>query len=214
MNRTWINFLSIIIIAIISVMVVVPCIGFSYGFISGLNETDVNESVLLTTSPISVALDNTPEQLIVPTDSIRTEEGRSYAFTATTGFIHIPDKNIPMWTQIAIAIGYTLALACYAFMLIYFVKFIININRGNVFVYINVRFLKRIAIGLLGMALMLTLSGIVEEMLVGYLPTVGIGLRANWSIPWTILLLGFLSLLMSQVWARGIELREDQEFTI
>ena len=35
-----------------------------------------------------------------------------------------------------------------------------------------------------------------------------------WTLPWSVLIIGLISLLMAEIWARGLQMREEQELTI
>nr|MDE7495456.1 DUF2975 domain-containing protein [Muribaculaceae bacterium] len=113
-------------------------------------------------------------------------------------------------------ICYFLSLVFCIFLVIEIVKFVVNINRGEVFVAKNVKRLRHISICFIAISLLIVISGVAQEYLLGSmnLTLSGYQLSAYWIIPWSNLLLGLLALLIAQVWSRGIALEEEQQFTV
>lgn len=100
--------------------------------------------------------------------------------------------------------------------MIEFIKFIININKGYIFDNKNVKRLKRFSYYLISISVLKCVAGVIEDCLFSQLGLEmdGYSISSYWLLPWGTLLLGLLSLLMAQVWSRGIEMKEEQELTI
>ncbi|MCM1377249.1 MAG: DUF2975 domain-containing protein [Clostridium sp.] len=219
MNRTLINFLSVVIIAILAASVLLPILSIVAGISDGFSADDQPQQVAPDpySNPVVISMNADEQTLLSPRDTIYFEKsGEAYPLTVKQAIIMLPEDKAPGWTETAVMIGYCLTTICFILLMIDFVKFIVKINRGQVFVPINVRYLRRISLWLILISIFSVVSGVMDEITVDNLnlELYGYTLSASWELPWTTLMLGFLSLLMAQIWRRGIELKEDQEYTI
>lgn len=214
MNKTLINCLTIIIIAIVAIWVFMPMMIVATAFMEGSDSEPATE--IVKTAPVEIALNPEPSTLLNPVDSLTFSDGNRYGIAIKSGIVMVPEDKICGPNDLISAICYFLNVIFFFVMAVQFVKFVININKGKIFVLNNVKRLRRVAYALFAMSICAVVAGVVDEinidgmglMLRGYSP------EANWEMPWTTLLLGFISLLMSKVWIRGIELREESELTI
>lgn len=217
MNKTLINLLSIVIICIISATVLLPLATISAGFVSGFNSGySDNNSSIINNSPIEIVMVPDEETYLNPTDTIYLEDGNKYASISKSLTLMVPDAKVSR-TGVAVSmIAYALNFIALIFMVTYFIKFIVAINKGEIFSKENVKRLRAVACFLFIMSLFSIISGISDEITLSRLNLEfkGFEIGPNWVIPWSDILLGSLSLLMAQVWDRGIKLREEQELTI
>ena len=222
MKKTSINILCVVIILILAGSVMTPAYYLTSsalsGFVAGWNEAasgnELPESV--SRSSVSLYFDPTVEKVLMPDDTVTFDDGRRYPMTVTRASILIKENETPAWskwTGIVCTFG---MLVCAIFLVIAFLKFIININRGEVFVEKNVRLLRRFSILLLVISGFQLLGGIMDDIMISRLnlKLEGYSLSAYWLIPWGNVLLGFLALLIAQVWYRGIRIEEEQKLTI
>lgn len=101
-------------------------------------------------------------------------------------------------------------------MLVLFIKFIVNINRGAIYDRKNVSRLDRIGIDLLIIALLAILTGLMQEIEIAYIAPMlkDYVIKSEWSMPWLTLTLAFVSRLVSQIMKKAIILHEEQSLTI
>ncbi len=214
MNKLLINTLSIILAIILAVYTVLPIVLIGGGLPSISSQSA--DSSILNSTPVQVLLTKDNNKFS-PDSRLELQDGSSYPMFTESATILVPDSKFPNHTLggVDIAIG-ALTLIVFIFLLIYLGKFIISINKGRIFVRENSKRLNSISICLLIMAFLSVISGIVTYTMFSSLNIKGatLDVSPNWEIPWTNLLLGFITMLIAQTWKRGIMLREDQEMTI
>ncbi len=214
-----INFLCALIIIILgcSVLMSLYSLGYSFGsgFRAGIDDKneDISQAQML-----DVYFDPSTEQYLSPTDTIAFTNGVKLPVTYTRGIVyssHPADKGTD-WLTIMQILCYAAEGICFIMIVILFVQFIININKGKIFVAENVKLLRKIALWLIALALIIFCSGICQELAVSKmgLTLEDYNISAYWTMPWDILIIGLVALLMAQAWSRGIQLKEDQELTI
>jgi hypothetical protein len=123
---------------------------------------------------------------------------------------------VPQSYIIANLICGLIILAIVVVTIIKFIRLINNINRNKVFERCNVKLLRQLGILMLSLALVNIISGVYGEIIVARLPyeLSGYTYSYYWQLPWGHILIGLVSLLMAQIWAKGIQMREEQELTI
>lgn len=220
MKKTSINLLCILIICILSGSVLFPAyyLGttISEGFRAGWEMADRGDNREINFQSVEVYFQPTPECVIAPSDSIVSNDGVRYPMVVRQASVLTPttsSTSVSLWIT---GISYVFSLVCCLLFIIEFVKFIMNINRGEVFVSINVKRLRRFSLYLMIMALLNIISGISQELLLSSLSISleGYAVSAYWTIPWSNLLLALLALLIAQIWSRGIALEEEQQLTV
>ena len=132
------------------------------------------------------------------------------------GTVTVPKKDIVSDYSWAVNILYACCLVLYVLLLIQFIRFIVNINRGNIFDNKNVTRLRRFAFYLISISVIKCLGGLIEDCMLAKmnLNLDGYELSTYWEMPWDTMLLGLLALLMAQVWSYGLQLKEEQSLTI
>lgn len=201
------------------------CATFFAGFADGLRQVEMMEQGklkpedaldVMATSPLDISFNPEISNIYFGSDSITFSNGEKYPIILNRAIVVVPaEKNDSPLSWLAVAI-YISCSVLFVLLMIEFIKFIININRGEIFSDSNVVRLKRFAWYLISIALLNIAAGVIEDYIVagmglkldGYYPT------AYWMIPWANLLLGLVALLMSQIWSRGLEMKEEQELTI
>lgn len=219
MNRTLINILTVTIIAVLAFSVLSPISDFISGFSDSMatqNSVARSESVNTFNNPVVIGLNPETNTLINPIDTITFKDGQSYPIIYKEAIMMIPEKNAPGWTDVVVMVSYVIDLIAFIILVVDFIKFVFNINKGKIFVRINSRLLRRISLWLFIMTACSLTTMVSDTVSVANisLPIEGYEIAALWDIPWTTLLLGILSLLMAQIWARGIALHEEQKYTI
>lgn len=220
MKKTSIYLLSVIVLAIVGCSVIMPavtmlkayCEGFRAGFEAGLE----NEEELKIGSPVSIRFLPETSTVLQPSDSIAFDNGKRLPILIDEVTVILPSDNVPAWYVSTIGVCYLLHLALVIILIWNFIRFIINISKEKVFVKDNVKYLRRFSWVLIGIALIDIVAGVICELFLSSSSFTmrGYQLEASWIFPWSNLLLGCLSLLFAQVWARGIEIQEEQQLTI
>lgn len=218
MKRTSINILCILIVCILFCSMVMPAVYIGLGFTEGVKTGygSYEETEMANTAPLNVCFGNSPSRFINPSDSVTFDNGETYPVCINSGMLSVPVDKVPVWSIVIASACSITSFVIFIFLVISFVKFIIDINKDRIFVRKNVKRLRRVAIFLITIALLQCASGITSDIAVA-----GMGLTENgypissyWTMPWSNLLLGLLALLVAQVWMRAIEMKEEQELTI
>jgi len=221
-----INVLCAMIIVTLGVSLLMPIYKLGYNFGAGVRMgyehqemiASGDKSTPLNTRTVDVYFEPDPSTYFETRDSISFHGGAKYPVTYTRGVIAVDENSgkIPGWIPVLQGICIVAQGVFFILMLIQFVKFVININKGRIFVSDNVRRLRRIAMWLILLSVFCLCCGIAEEIAVSNLNLTleGYGISAYWSIPWEVFIMGLVSLLISEAWDRGLKMQEEQDFTV
>lgn len=228
-KKTSINILCILIILLITGSVVTPMLylgevffaGFQEGYTqkTALDNGEISETDIYNPSEVDlVDMYFKPDlsKLIHSTDSITFNNGKTYEMIHMRGTVIIPAENQGTNYSWIVNILYIICLVLYMLLLIQFIRFIVNINRGNIFDNKNVTRLRRFALYLISISVIKCINGLIEDNMLStmHLHLDGYSLSTYWEMPWDTMLLGLLALLMAQVWSYGLQLKEEQSLTI
>ncbi len=220
MKRTSINLLCILIIGILSVSVLLPAYylgaSFTEGFRMGYEMADDRNVPSVEMQALEVYFEPSAEMMLFPKDTITFDDGRRIPVVVKRASILADKERIPT-TPIWLSGGcYVLSLVCLVLLVIKFVKFIININKGKIFVQANVKLLRAVSFYLIAISVLNLVTGLAGEYMVSALglSLEGYAVSAYWTLPWSNLLIGLLALLVAQIWSRGISLEEEVRLTV
>ena len=217
MNKTPIYALSVIIITVLAFSIIFPGIQMINSFASGFNagiEAATNESQTLV--PYEIAFHPTAEQVINSRDTVIFKNGEEYPVVLSHAAVCMPDSKIPTWAAWVTAACYLTSFVLLIILIWKFLRFMINISKENIFVDSNARYLRHFSFCLIAIAALELISGLTEEYVLSTfnLSLAGYDLSASWVFPWSNLLIGLVSLLISIVWSRGVLIKKEQELTI
>ena len=218
-RNTTINVLCGLIILILAASVCLPVYRFSVAFGYGLSagfEEDGNRNEEEISIPVNVVFEPTLKSYAAPSDSIEVSGKERYPMLLTQGVVMAPSDRMPVGAYAVslmcslCAIGITFAL------IIAFIRFIVSVNRGQIFDSTNVVRLARIGWMLIAAGLLEVCSGISQTFLVGAIGFVSVGymLKASWLPPFSEMLLGLFALMLAAIWKRGLAMQKEQELTI
>lgn len=219
MNKTSINLLCICILVMLAISILLPAVGMTASFSRGLSDGIEDVSDTSNYAP-STFIEIIPKMEIpLPqefSDSVRFDDGRTFAAQPTTLHVEVPASYYPTWINIFVGLCYLGCIVIYIFFAIKFVKFVVNINRGIIFDLKNIRLLNAIGILLIIISILQISAGVAEDYVVESIGLTlgGVEFTTSWTIPWSELIIGLIALLMAQVWYRGYRLKKDQELTI
>lgn len=219
-----INILCIAIISVILASVVLPTYqlgyyfgaGFKEGMQSAKNGSEVSK-VLDENTPLALAFAPSIEKITNAPDSLLDKStGEILPITINKASIFVSNEFVPYSYNYVVLICDLLNLVILVILIVKFIRFIININRNVVFERCNVKLLRQLGVMMLSLAFISIAMGVYGEFMVSRLPyeLSGYDYSYYWQLPWGNLLIGLVSLLMAQVWAKGIKMREEQELTI
>lgn len=216
------NILCILIVFVIGASLLMPIYNMGYSFGMGVKagleatHSPQNEK-LLNTSPIVMSMKPDTNKFLYDHDRMRLTDSQTDIPVIWSQGIFLADSNkIPEWSWIVQTIAYILEILLFILMLVSSINFIVNINKDRIFTHHNVKILRKIGVYLLIMSAIEVATGVIREIIVRsmHYSFNGYSVSAYWELPWGNIILGLLSLIMAQVWARGIAMREDQELTI
>ena len=229
MKKTSINILCILIILLITGSILTPVLYFSKffyaGFKSGIEQTDdtdngaAGDDNTYDPSEFNIAdiyFEPDISTIISSNDSLVFENGEQYQTIISRATLMIPKDDWMSSYSWVVDVLYLACLVLYVQLLIQFIRFIININRGNIFVMKNVTRLRRFAWYLISISVLKCIAGTIEDYTLSALnlKITGYTMSAYWEMPWGTMLLGLLALLMAQIWSLGMQMKEEQELTI
>lgn len=229
MKKTYINALCILIIVILAGSILAPAFylgnAFLAGWTSGMDQSGVSSDELNKINdnnsldayvPIDICFNADLRTVISSQDSLMFDNGETYPLVLSRGTVMVPEEKWGMelsWLTLSL---YILSFVLFVLLMIEFIKFIININKERIFVPKNVVRLRRFGWYLISIAGLRCAAGIIEDRMFSNLGLTlsGYDPSSYWAFPWGNLLIGLLALLMAQVWARGLEMKEENELTI
>lgn len=220
MKKTSIYILSILVITVLALSVILPShrilkIGVE-AFMEGFNMGSSGEDLPENLAPVKIDFTPSTSTMIQPTDSIEFADGRRLPFVIDNVIVMAPTDSVPQWTRIV-----TFLILPFQFILLFIIlwkliRFILNVSKEKIFVIRNVNYLRQISVCLLAIALLQIFTGLIEDYTFKqfHFTWPGYDLGAYWQFPWGNLLFGVIGLLFAQVWAYGLQIKQDQELTI
>ena len=156
-----------------------------------------------------------PDDFANMKDSVYNEKRGEYV-PAIYYQLHVSvETNAPLWVKIVSHLSAFLYLLANTLAIIIFVKFIISINKSEIFLWENVRRLRKLGLLLvLSFLFTLILALIPAYQLSGVFSVSGYSLSASSLISTLTLVLGLMSLIVGEVFAIGLRMQEEQELTI
>lgn len=218
-----INILCVVIICLIVASFILPTYELGYYFGAGVKtgieagESNDSTMVIQDYTPLSVAFSADINTFTQTPDSITVKGSNTHLpLTLTQGDLYVPNGEISTWYYAVSLISGVLMIVTLILLLIKFIRFISNINKDKVFDDANVKLLRQLGILLLIVAILQIINGVASEIVIAGLPYEfeGYAYSAYWQLPWSNAIIGFVSLLMAQIWAKGIQMRKEQELTI
>lgn len=213
-NKISVNLLCVCIIALISITVLFGLGVFTQGFVEGMSETREpiahDDYLFLTASFTPASMAETP-------DSIMAADGHRLPIFTGKGSVGVPIERIQDFPLILLAACGLLTLVIFIFLLVQFVKLIVNFNRGRIFEVRNCRYLSRIGVSMLVMAVLSMFVSYGNSQMI--IDAAG-GLKNYSTVNWWALLpssdfiVGLLALLFAQIWKRGISIKNENELTV
>lgn len=224
MKKISINLLCVLILVLLAGMVLSPAFQFvtlfAQGFQKGWEEAEMVKNGAEPDPALTFSLDlqmrPTLETYINHPDSLVFNDGRKYPHVINHTALMVPDSHLSTalsWTSVGL---YLVSFLLFILLMVQFIKFIINIDKGKIFVNKNIHRLKLFGWYLIAIAVLKCIAGWLEDIIISDmgLSIPGYELSAYWNVPWGTFLLGLLALLMARVWERGLQMREEQELTI
>ena len=141
--------------------------------------------------------------------------GSSYDFSLTNGEgrLHIDnlDQKFVYLRMFAALIGSLIYL-----LIIYFLRKIFkNLTENKYFVAINGLYIKRIALSIMLLAIVPEIIHyLTDKWVIGTIKLNDVVIKNDFNFQYETILLGLLVFVISIIFLRGIELKEDQELTI
>lgn len=159
---------------------------------------------------------------VLPTDMMETtgtvtnlKDGRQLAVKPITAFIKCPYPHSSHGFEVLQGLIGFIVIIGFVYATVYFAKLMIHINRNIVFDWINVKHLRRVGWSLTGMCVLSFISvWISNHQLAQYIELAGSKLNILVAFSDSTLILGFIALLASEVFAIGLRLKEENELTI
>lgn len=191
---------------------------FGQGLRAGIEAAETNTTTILDNhSVLSVEFLPKTDKIISNPDKLTLlNSDEDLNFIIEQGSIYVSDDCIPMWISLLETVMYLAMIVVFIILIVKFVKFINNINKNKVFEKINVKLLKQMGLILLSMSIIQIVLLFSSKFIVSTLSLEieGYSISSSMDFPWTVTLIGLVALLMAQVWAKGIQMREEQELTI
>lgn len=237
MNKTTLYTLSIVTMLLIVVSVIIPGVEmvkyFSAGFSAGMNAYDERDEVHQSAKapntlsadtdgthtdyiPLTVQFKPEIRQITNSRDTIIFEDGTPHTVVVTEALVFVPDNKIPGTPYVISTISSLASIVLLIILMCKFFKFILNISKERIFIQANAKYLRHFAYCLIGIAILQIVSGLIDDNAVRslHLQLSGYQLSAAWVFPWSDLLIGIVSLLISFIWSRAVAIKNENELTI
>lgn len=125
------------------------------------------------------------------------------------------DTHPSTWEVIADKLLSVLQIAMYIWAIVLFIRLIISINRSDIFNWRNVRRLRRLGIALISGFGCMFFSAYLSYYSIGEVFSLrGYDLQLSDMLDVTMLVLGLCSLIVGEVFAIGLSMKEEQDLTI
>lgn len=156
-----------------------------------------------------------PSNILEQTGTVTNIKNSSQAsIIPFVSLIEVP-KGDSEWSVTISGICFLVMITAGIFCLVQFFKLIRNINRGDIFSWKNVKYLRK-----LGWALILLFLCTFSTIVIGnheaaqVLELKGCEYSNIFAFSDPSFILGFISLLVAEVFAKGLKLKEEQDLTI
>ena len=149
------------------------------------------------------------------TDSVRNEKTGQYVPMAYANLMVSVPVEASVWQKVVSGGMGMLALVAGIWALVLFIRIVVAVNRSDIFNWRNVRRLRRLGI--------LLIVGFICVLLPEYLSLCSLrevfsleayDLTLTDSVKVTNLLLGLIALIVAEVFAIGLKMKEEQDLTI
>lgn len=216
------NILCVIVMLVLGYSVVEAGYYFVLGAKLGAESVATEEEALAVQNEVMnmKAIGLTPFGMTTPTeqlfpDSVYNEKSGEYVHVAYTQMLASIKTKQSIWSLFGAALCNIVQVALYVWAIVLFIRLIVSINRSVIFDWKNVRRLRRLGLALIlcyGCAFAtsyITLRGVQEVFsLRGYeVEVVSV-------VSITALVLGLCSLIVGEVFAIGLKMKEEQDLTI
>lgn len=173
---------------------------------------DVMNMQYISLLPKSLSLEGSGDLFI---DSVYNEKSATYVPATCSSLIVSVETHPSTWSKIADKLFPPLQMVLYIWAIVLFIRLVISINKSDIFNWRNVRRLRRIGGVLIiafcctGITAYLNLSSVEEVFSMR-----GYELSLSDMLDTTILVVGLCSLIVGEIFAIGLKMKEEQDLTI
>lgn len=156
-----------------------------------------------------------PDDMTLLTDSVYNVKSQSYVPATFSHLLVSVEKPHSVWLDLLRGVMGLTAAVCFLWAALLFIRLMVAINRQEIFCWSNVHRLRRIGVlmslGFLMCALQIYCSFRVQGEVFAMQ---GYSFSLREAIDLSNLLLGLVALIVAEVFALGLKLKEEQELTI
>lgn len=148
-------------------------------------------------------------------DSVYNEKSAAYVPASYSSMVISVETHTPVWKRTVNILLTFLHLGLLAWGVVLFIRLIISINKSDIFNWRNVRRLRRLGVVLiLGFCSVLAGSYIDVASVREVFSLRGYDLSVSEIVDITTLVLGLCALIVGEVFAIGLKMKEEQDLTI
>lgn len=148
-------------------------------------------------------------------DSVYNEKSGTYVPALYSTMAVTIDSHPAKWEMIAQSLLGLLQMIVYIWAIVLFIRLIISINKSDIFNWKNVRRLRRMGLALiLSFCCTLFMAYLMVHGVDEVFSLRGYSLNLSGLISTTMLVLGLCSLIVGEVFAIGLKMKEEQDLTI
>lgn len=159
---------------------------------------------------------------ILPTDLTETtgtvtnlKDGKQLAVKPITALVEYPYSDSSLGVKVLLGLIGFIVTGGFIYVIVYFGKLMIHINRNIVFDWINVKHLRRIGWSMVGMCVLGYISiWISNHQFAQAIELAGSEFNTLMAFSDSTLILGFIALLAAEIFALGLRLKEENDLTI
>lgn len=148
-------------------------------------------------------------------DSVYNEKSGEYVPVTYASMLVSVDSHPAKWEMIAEKALTFLQMGMYIWAIVLFIRLIISINKSDIFKWKNVRRLRRLGIALIiGFSCSFLTAYISFRSVDTIFSLRGYNLEVSEIVSSTMLVLGLSALIVGEVFAIGLKMKEEQDLTI
>lgn len=205
--KTRMNILCLLVFLLMGFSVVETAYYFTIGLKAGADPNPTMRNL----EYVSVL----PDDMTLLTDSVFNVKSQTYVPATYSHLLISVDTPENLWEQVARGLMVLAAVGCFLQAALYFLRLIIAINRSEIFSWDNVHRLRKVGLLMLsGFLLQGAQLWILFHRLDEVFAMQGYSFSLREALSLSNLLLGLVALIVAEVFAIGLRLKEEQELTI
>lgn len=209
------NILCILVILVLSFSVFTTLyysgMGFGIGMKAGMRHDEAELEKITNMHIVSLF----PDNLTLLTDSVYNAKSESFIPATYSQLLVSVKAETTSWGTFLATMLPVIGSISLLIAIVYFIKFVVAVNKSDIFFWKNVRRLRWIGFLLVFNFISILIPALMTySRLTGVLTIKGYTLTVTDHLSITNLIVGIVALIIAEVFAIGLRMKEDQDLTI